>query len=77
MARDACRLTNRDLWSITQAARFSEDGSGPHCADTPEDRRWQSYVSISFGAKAIIYGCYTLRIEKSGILDYNNKKEKR
>ncbi len=25
---------------------------------TAEDQRWQNYVAIAFGAKAIIYGCY-------------------
>ena len=55
---DACRSTGRDLWIITQAASFSENGNGPHRGDTPEDQRWQNYVSLSFGAKAIIYGCY-------------------
>ncbi len=56
---DACRQTNRDLWVITQAAGIKEEtgGSKRYC-DTPEDQRWQNFVSLAFGAKAIIYGCY-------------------
>ena len=56
---DACRATNRDLWVVTQAAGncVDEDGSKRYC-DTPEDQRWQNYVSLAFGAKAIIYACY-------------------
>ena len=56
---DACRATGRDLWVVTQAAGDSvEEGGGKRHCDTPEDQRWQNYVSLSFGAKAIIYGCY-------------------
>ena len=56
---DACRATGRDLWVVTQAAGDSvEEGGGKRHCDTPEDQRWQNYVSIAFGAKAIIYGCY-------------------
>ena len=56
---DACRATNRDLWVVTQAAGNSvEEGGGKRHCDTVEDQRWQNYVSIAFGAKAIIYGCY-------------------
>lgn len=56
---EACRATGRDLWVITQAAGNSkeEDGGKRHC-DTAEDQRWQDYVSLAFGAKAIVYGCY-------------------
>ena len=56
---EACRETNRDLWVITQAAGniVSENGGKRYC-DTAEDQRWQNYVSLAFGAKAIIYACY-------------------
>ena len=56
---EACRKTDRDLWVVTQAAGNTkeEDGGMRHC-DTPEDQRWQNYVSLAFGAKAIIYACY-------------------
>lgn len=56
---EACRETDRDLWVVTQAAGNTEGekGSMRHC-DTPEDQRWQNYVSLAFGAKAIIYACY-------------------
>ena len=56
---EACRKTNRDLWVVTQAAgnTIEEGGSKRHC-DTVEDQRWQNYVSLAFGAKAIIYACY-------------------
>lgn len=57
---EACRETNRDLWVITQSSgntETEEGGSMRHC-DTPEDIRWQSFVTLSFGAKAIIHACY-------------------
>lgn len=56
---EACRETNRDLWVITQAAGDEIDGEGSmrYC-DTPEDIRWQAFVSLAFGAKAIIHACY-------------------
>lgn len=57
----ACRETGRDLWVITQAAGLADVGDGVasyrYCK-TVEDQRWQNYVTIAFGAKAIIYGCY-------------------
>lgn len=57
----ACRETGRDLWVITQAAGFAEADKGTagyrYC-NTVEDQRWQNYVTIAFGAKCIIYGCY-------------------
>ena len=56
---DACRLTDRDLWVVTQAAgNNKEEGGGMRWCDCVEDQRWQDYVSLAFGAKAIIYGCY-------------------
>lgn len=56
---DACRATGRDLWVITQAAgNTEEEGGGQRHCDTVEDQRWQNYVSLAFGAKAIIYACY-------------------
>ena len=56
---DACRTSGRDLWVITQAAGcINKDESGARWCDTVEDQRWQNYVSLSFGAKAIIYACY-------------------
>jgi|GEM_PF-1977169 len=56
---DACRATGRELWVITQAAgnTMEEGGMQRHC-DTVEDQRWQNWVSLSFGAKSIIYACY-------------------
>jgi hypothetical protein len=56
---EACRETNRDLWVITQAAGNEiEEGGGMRYCDTPEDIRWQAYVSLAFGTKAIIHACY-------------------
>lgn len=55
---DACRATGRDLWVITQAAGNTADGGGKRWCDSLEDQYWQNYVSLSFGAKAIIYACY-------------------
>ena len=56
---DACRASGRDLWVITQAAgNAKEEGGGMRHCDNAEDQRWQNYVSLAFGAKAIIYGCY-------------------
>ena len=55
---EGCRLTNRDLWVITQAAGDTDGGGAKRHCDTVEDQRWQNYVSLAFGAKAIIYGCY-------------------
>ncbi|MEI6578885.1 MAG: hypothetical protein WCN92_05410 [Eubacteriales bacterium] len=56
---EACRKTNRDLWVITQAAGDYNSGSGNNrYCDTPQDIRWQAYVSLSFGTKAIIHACY-------------------
>ena len=55
---DACRATGRDLWVITQAAGTEADGGGKRWCDTIEDQRWQNYVTLAFGTKAIIYACY-------------------
>ena len=56
---EACRETGRDLWVVTQAAGNAvEEGGGKRHCDTVEDQRWQNYVSLAFGAKAIIYACY-------------------
>ena len=56
---EACRATGRDLWVVTQAAgnTIEEHGGMRHC-DTVEDQRWQNYVTLAFGAKAIIYACF-------------------
>lgn len=57
---EACRETNRDLWVITQAAGNDRvEGGGMRYCDTPEDIRWQAYVSLAFGTKAIIHACYS------------------
>lgn len=55
---DACRATGRDLWVITQAAGTEESGGSKRWCDTVEDQRWQDFVTMAFGAKAIIYACY-------------------
>ncbi|MCR5040646.1 MAG: hypothetical protein K6C36_00950 [Clostridia bacterium] len=56
---EACRKTNRDLWVITQAAgNYVDDNGGQRYCDTVGDQRWQNYVSLAFGAKAIIYACF-------------------
>ncbi len=56
---DAARACGRDLWVITQAAGNFVDGEGvKRYCDTAEDQRWQNYVSLAFGAKAIIPGCF-------------------
>ena len=56
---EACRASGRDLWVITQAAgNAKEEGGGMRHCDDPKDQRWQNYVSLAFGAKAIIYGCF-------------------
>lgn len=65
---EACRKTGRDLWVITQCcggvdetAKLTEEDFA-ECStrypDTPEDIRWQYYVSLSFGAKSIINALY-------------------
>ncbi len=58
---EACRETGRDLWAITQVAgQPSKAGTGvTYQRETDlSDIRWQTYVSLSFGAKAIIHACY-------------------
>ena len=58
---EACRETHRDLWVITQASGLADVGEGEDSyrfCKTVEDQRWQNYIAIAFGAKAIIYGCY-------------------
>lgn len=55
---EACRATDRDLWVITQAAGNTGEGGGMRYCDTPADIRWQAFVTLSFGAKAIIHACY-------------------
>lgn len=56
---DACRSSGRDLWVITQAAgNAKEEGGGMRHCDDSKDQRWQNYVSLAFGAQAIIYGCF-------------------
>jgi hypothetical protein len=56
---EACRKTGRDLWIIAQSTGVIKDGSAyPRYCDNPEDIRWQSFVTLSFGSKAIIFACY-------------------
>ncbi len=55
---EACRETGRDLWVITQAAGNVGSGSGDRRYNDADDIRWQAFVSLSFGAKAIIHACY-------------------
>lgn len=56
---EACRKTGRDLWVIAQCTgNKTTDTVYPSRCDEPEDIRWQSYVTLSFGGKAIIYACY-------------------
>ena len=55
----ACRETNRDLWVIAQCTgQTRTDTVYPsHCND-PEDIRWQTFVTLAFGGKAIVYALY-------------------
>lgn len=53
---EACRETNRYMIVTTQAAGLA-DGNYRY-ADSFEDINWQSMISLSFGARAIIHGCY-------------------
>ena len=55
---EACRAANRDLWVVTQAAGNLLEGGGMRYCNEVEDQRWQNYVTLAFGAKAIIYACY-------------------
>ncbi|MBQ7580972.1 MAG: hypothetical protein IJU39_06680 [Clostridia bacterium] len=54
---EACRATGRKLWVITQACG-GDQYEARYC-DNPEDIRYQMYVSLSFGAKAVIHACYS------------------
>lgn len=54
---EACRATGRKLWVITQAC--GGGAYGARYCDNPEDIRYQMYVSLSFGAKAVIHACYS------------------
>ncbi|MBQ7654036.1 MAG: hypothetical protein IJS17_03080 [Clostridia bacterium] len=60
---EACRETGRKLWVITQACGADPDSAyesyGARVPDNVEDMRYQNYISLSFGAKAIIYACYS------------------
>ncbi len=55
---EACRTTNRDFWIITQLQGQNEAAEGYKRPADETDIRWQSYISLSFGAKAIIHSCY-------------------
>jgi len=56
---EACRGTGRDLWVITQAAGNEVDeGGGMRWCSTKPDQLQQSYASLAFGAKAVVYACY-------------------
>lgn len=54
---EACRETGRKLWVITQACG-GDQYEARYC-DNPEDIRYQTYVSLSFGAKSVIHACYS------------------
>lgn len=50
----ACRESGRDFWIITQA------GANETKYTLNEAQvAWQTYTSLAFGAKTVIYGCYT------------------
>lgn len=55
---EACRVSGRDLWVVTQASGNLLEGGAMRYCNNVEDQRWQNYVSLAFGAKAIIYACY-------------------
>jgi len=58
---EACRDTQRGLWVITQAAGNAvngTDGTSQRWCDKKSDQLQQSYASLAFGAKAVIYACF-------------------
>ncbi len=55
---EACRETGRDLWVIAQCTGEIRDDTYPRYCDNSGDIRWQAYVTLSFGGKAIMYACY-------------------
>ncbi len=56
---EACRETGRDLWVIAQCSGdTTTDSVYPSHCNEAEDIRWQSFVTLAFGGKAIIYACY-------------------
>ena len=56
---EACRETNRDLWVIVQMpGQIGTETVYPRYCDNPADIRWQAFVTLSFGAKTVIYPCY-------------------
>ncbi|MBQ7580971.1 MAG: hypothetical protein IJU39_06675 [Clostridia bacterium] len=58
---EACRETGRKLWIHTQTCggKTPDEADGRRFCDNVEDIRYQTYVSLAFGAKAVIHACYS------------------
>ncbi len=72
---EACRETGRDLWVITQATGQTDKENGMRFCSA-DDIRWQAYVSLAFGTKALIHACYNSGWwnSDSHLIDPNGKR---
>lgn len=54
-----CRESGRDFWVIIQAGQNPADPGQKQLKPTQTQLRYQVYSSLAFGAKSIIYACYS------------------
>ena len=69
IAADACRDTGRDLWIVLQV-----NSSRPEVWISENQLRFQAYSAMAFGARAIIWACYTAGWWHNQVLDENGEK---
>ena len=68
---DACRKTERDLWIVLQVNSNQEDRW-----ISENQLRFQAYSAMAYGAKVILWACYTAGWWKNQVLDGNGEKTK-
>ena len=66
---DACRATNRSLWTVLQVNSHDET------VWTSENRlRFQAYSALAFGAECVFWACYTAGWWCNQVLDAQGEK---
>ena len=66
---NACRATGRDMWIVLQV-----NSSRPEEWMSEDQLRFQAYSAMAFGAKNIIWACYTAGWWHNQVLDENGEK---
>ena len=66
---EACRKTGKDLWIVLQVNSFD-----PEKWITENQLRFQAYSAMAFGARTILWACYTAGWWHNHVLDKDGEK---